>query len=181
MAKLSAGKCALTCVVIVLGIFLLGLVIWYLSNIRDPWDGKTPAVIEQFTGVKTLCENRVKNLKGAKIDGEAEYVKVQLETNKCIGWLQGILDKGYGDDDEEIEKRLKRVDEMCNEFNQWAESQLLKGAAESIPGDLAKAASDVLKLLDKQEKDRREAVKKSLENCKLSSWADIPARAGALK
>lgn len=176
MSKSAAG----TWVLIVLGIFVLGFVIWYLSNIPDPLDGKTPAVIEQFTGVKTLCENRVKDLKEAGINGKAKYEAVQLETNKCIGYLKGVLDQGSGDS-EEIKKRLNRVSEKCNDFNQWAMSRLPKGAAELSLVDLSKAASDILKLLDKQEKDRREAVKMSLDGCLLRSWQDIPVGTGALK
>lgn len=173
MSKLSAG----TWVVIVI---VLGLVIWYFSNICDPLDGKTPAVIEQFTGVKTLCENRVKDLKEAGINGKAKYEAVQLETNKCIGYLKGVLDQGSGDS-EEIKKRLDRVSEKCNDFDQWAKAQLPVGPPEGLLVDLAKAAPDFLKLLDKQEKDRREAVKKSLDGCLLRSWQDISAETGALK
>jgi hypothetical protein len=101
-------------VVLILLAVALGLYIWNLGG--PPVD--TPEIVSELTGVKTICENRVRDLKGAGINGEAEYEKVQVEANKCIGYLKGVIASGNGDQ-EEIKSRLDLVSDKCGLPHGW--------------------------------------------------------------
>jgi hypothetical protein len=168
--------------VLLVGGVLVSLVVLYLVKLQDPLGGKAPDVIEQLTGAKTICENRVQDLKQAGINGKDRYEVAQVQADKCIGYLMGVLDQGSGDR-AEIEKRLDSTTAACNAFCQWADQELQRQYTKGPVGniDLAACLSAVLKLFDAQERANREAVKKSLEGCKFRSWHDIPAGTGALK
>jgi hypothetical protein len=76
---------------VVVGIVCLLLV---AANQQDPLQGQTTDLLSQLTGLRTMCKNRVQSLKGEGIDGAGEYEKAQVEANKFIGYLKGVLDQG---------------------------------------------------------------------------------------
>jgi hypothetical protein len=129
-----------------------------------------------------VCVNHAKSLKGEGIDGAGEYEKAQRAANEYIGYLDGVLAGGSGDQ-EQIKKRLEQTVEVCSSFVVWADDKLPRktGAVESAAIDIPAFAFGIMKLLNSQEQERRRAVRESLKGYKFPSWADIPAPAGQLK
>jgi hypothetical protein len=154
----------------------------FLSKTQDPLGGQTANLEAYLSEEKTLCESRAQDLQAKRIDGRAEYEKPQAAANACIAYLIGMLDQGSGDKNQ-LADRMARLNSASVRFRTWAAQQLGAGhGAEAMTIDPLALASAIRKLLDAQEKDRREQVKKSLEKYKFRSWEDIRAgKAGALK
>jgi hypothetical protein len=146
----------------------------FLYNQQDPLQGQAPDLTSQLTDLQTVCVNRAKSLKGEAIDGESEYEKAQLAASECIGYLDGVLSSGSGDQ-EQIKQRLEKTVAACSSFVEWADKKLPRntGAVESASIDITAIAFGMMKLLNNQEQDRRKAVRESLQRCKFPSWGDI--------
>jgi hypothetical protein len=166
-------------------IVLLALGAWgltsFLSNRQDPLQGQAPDLTSQLAGLQTVCVNRAKVLKGERIDGAGEYEKAQRAANEYIGYLDGVLASGSGDQ-EQIRKRLEKTVEVCSSFVVWADGKLPRktGAVESASIDIPAFAFGIMKLLNSQEQERRRAVRESFKGYKFPSWADIPPPSGQL-
>lgn len=178
LAWALAAVGGVTGLVVIAGV--VGLVAFFIYKTADPMKGTTPDAMEALSDAKSVCEGRVQRLKAKSIDGAAQYEIAQRAANSCIGYLIGVIDQGSGNKDE-IKKRLDDVSAKCNDFQRWSDQQLQTGAIEGKEIDLAPSILDVVMgAVNKQEMDRRNEVKKSLEKCRLQSWSEIPAGTGAL-
>jgi hypothetical protein len=174
----------------VLGIVLLVVLLgWgcvslyqFLSNQPAPPKAQAPDFIPPLRDLQTVCVNRAKALKGEGIDGASEYEKAQGAANEFIGYLEGVLSSGSGDQ-EQIKKRLEKMVAECGSFVGWADERLSKtsAAVDSVSIDISAFTFGVMKLLDNQETERRKAFRESLQGCKFPSWTDISSDAGRLK
>lgn len=146
----------------------------FRANTKDPLGGKTAEIVRYLSQEKTLCENAVRDLHRAGLDGRTEYAKVQVAANGCIGYLQGVLDQGAGNE-EAIRNELASLATASAVFRSWALQQLQVFGEAKKELDLTKLVSAVLRLLDTQEKERRKMVKETLEGCKFRSRDEIVA------
>ena len=168
---------------VVAAIALLALACWGLilfsSNRPELPRGQAPDLSSQLAGLRTVCVNRAKRLKGEGIDGAGEYEKAQRAANEYIGYLDGVLSGGSGDQ-EQIKQRLEKTVAECSAFVVWADEKLphKAGAVESASIDIPAFAFGIMKLLSSQEQERRKAVREGLQGCKFPSWGDIPPDTG---
>jgi hypothetical protein len=174
----------------VLGIVLLVLLLaWggerlyqFLSTQPAPPKGQAPDLLPHLTGLQTVCVNRAKRLKGEGIDGAGEYEKARVAANAYVEYLDGVLSGGRGDQ-EQLKKRMEKTVAECGSFVGWADEKLPKnsGAADSVSIDISAFTFGVMKLLDNQEAERRNAFREGLQGCKFPGWGDIPSDTGKQK
>ena len=162
---------------------ILGLAALAAYKQRDRFYGKTPVILAQFAEAKTVSENRVQELKAKQINGRREYEKAQVAVNKCIAYLEGVLDQPDLTDEAEIDDQLKKATDACDDFRNWADKQLAApdGQTGAVSINLADCLSAILKDVQSKDEKRREAVKKALDEYRFRSWSDIPAGTGAVK
>ena len=178
----SLSKAIVFVVAIVLLACSCGVLYLSFSKEQVPVQGQAFDPTSELKGLQTVCVNRAKSLKGEGIDGEIEYEKAQRAANEYIGYLDDVLARGSGDQ-EQIKKRLETTFATCSSFVAWADKNLSpkSGATESASLDLQSFAFGIMKLLNKQEEERRKAVRESLQGCKFPSWKDISSDTGSRK
>ncbi len=171
-------------VVLVVLLLAWGGVSWYRSpsNPPAPPKAQAPDLLPHLTGLQTVCVNRAKRLKGEGIDGAGEYEKVRVAANEYLDYLDGVLSSGRGDS-EQIKQRLEKTVAECGSFVGWADEKLPKnsGAADSVSIDISAFTFGVMKLLDNQEAERRNAFREKLQGCKFPGWGDISSDVGKQK
>jgi hypothetical protein len=121
---------------------------------------------------KRVCQEKVSDLKKAKIDGSSPYGKVENKANDCISYLITALRQNQWDR-ATAEKELKQVEKEANNFCQWADNQLRKGPRKVFKGSLPPVLVNLISILQSQEEKRREALAAELENCKFLKWGAI--------
>jgi hypothetical protein len=185
MSAGQSGNSSKAIVLVVAIVLLLGICgVLYLSSSKEPVpvQGQAFDPTSELKGLQTVCVNRAKSLKAEGIDGEVEYEKAQRAANEYIGYLDEVLSRGSGDQGQ-IRKRLETTFAACGSFVAWADKNLSPKTetAESASLDLQTFAFGIMKLLNKQEEERRKAVRESLRGCKFPSWRDISSDKAPLK
>jgi hypothetical protein len=178
----NLSKAIVFVVVIVLITCICGVLYLSSSKQQVPVQGQAADPTSELMGLQTVCVNRAKSLKGEGIDGEVEYEKAQQAANEYIGYLDGVLSSGSGDQ-EQIKKRLETTFAACSSFVASADKKLPPntGAVESASFDMQTFAFGIMRLLNNPEQERRKAVRESLQSCKFPSWGDIPSGTGPPK
>lgn len=180
----SGNRLKVLGIVLVVLLLAWGGVSWYRSpsNQPAPLKAQAPDLLPHLTGLQTVCVNRAKRLKREGIDGASEYEKARAAANEYLEYLDGVLSGGKGDP-EQIKQRLEKTVAECGSFVGWADEKLPKnsGAADSVSIDISAFTFGIMKLLDNQETERRNAFRERLQGCKFPSWEDISADTGKQK
>jgi hypothetical protein len=179
----NLSKAFILVVVIVLITCICGVLYFSSSNQEVPVQSQAPPdLTSELKILQTVCVNRTRSLKGEGINGEVEYEKAQRAANDYIGYIDGILSSGRGDQ-EQIKKCLETTFAACSSFVAWADKKLppKTGAVESASFDIQSFAFGIMRLLNNAEPERRKVVRESLQSCKFPSWRDIPSGVGQPK